>query len=150
MSENQEDKPTLDSEVEKELDSIVAEEQIIGQYGSGEGSQERLSLVKSWFPETDNWDGKTKINARQARSIAIARNMAKVFPELVIAEEFIQTVIEDYEILLTSVKDKNEETARDDQVRIMTSMFGGVPENDDVAQSALGQMIAANSEDNDD
>jgi len=149
MSESDGESPddfVIDPDLKEDLQSKLSEEQIIGMYGGGVKSEERIPIVEGWFPKDDEWAGKTILNRHQARSLALAKHLPKAFPEISPLEDFINTIIDDYEILLTSV----EGVSREQQMRVLQAMFGGGSEEQEEARTAILTALAGKQGEGDD
>ena len=116
----------IDPDLKEELDGALSEESIIGMGMAGGKSEEKMPLVKEWFPDENKWEGKTIITANQATQLALAKHLPKAFPEIMPLEGFINDVINDYEMLLTSV----EGVSREQQKETLISLFGGSSKTD--------------------
>ena len=133
---------SLDPRVVAEASTAMSEEDIVGLYSSEGGSEERLPLVESWFPKEEQWQGKTIVNSYQAKALAVAKHLPEAFNEIEELEGFINEVINDYEMLLTSV----EGTSREQQMNVLMSMFGKESSEESKARSAVLSAIAGKEE----
>lgn len=141
------DEWVMDDQVKEEVSNVLSEEEIIGMYHSGGEGEQRMPIVKSWFPDEDQIKGKTIVTKRQAKQLALARHIPKAFSEVSPLEGFIEGVINDYEMLLTSV----EGIGREQQTNVLRSLFGGGSEQvQEVTSTLLGMAsMRGNEEDND-
>lgn len=136
MSQN----PVIPDEVQEEIDESVTEENLIGGYLSESGdNEEKLGIVENWFPGKDEWHGKTNISPKQARAVAIAKHLPTIFHEIEEYDEFLELMIDDYMKLLTSV----EGVSRNEQMKVLQSLFSGVADEEQEAESFVRSMIAA-------
>lgn len=144
MSEK--DTPVIDPAVEKEIDSALADQDIIGGYMGGSG-EERIPIVESYLPNGDEWQGKTIITRQEAIDHALAKNMVEVFPELKPIEGFLINSINDLEMLLTSVEGKS----RNEYMEIIRGMFGaGKVENEESISAVHAALAGQMNKENDD
>lgn len=133
----------LDPKVKEELDDVMNEEQIMGMYAGGSNSEERVPLVEEFGPESDQWGGKTIFGPGQPRAVTLADNITEAFPVLLPSEELIDTVINDYEMRLTSL----EGTSREQLTRIFQSMFGKSTGEEGEHPNSLELMFSAGPDD---
>lgn len=151
MTENNESDErdgVIDPALVEELEETPAEDPFLVEYmtGSGGKSQESLKFIEKWFPDKDAWEGKTRIRAHQAHSLAAVRQITKVFDEVEHLEPFLEDMVNTYEQYLTSI----EGQSRQEHVEILRTLFGG-PETDKAeSQSALMSAFAANLEQDED
>lgn len=146
MSET-ENQPKLDPDLVDELDDVLSEEEIIGMYGGSGGKEERMPIVENWFPNADEWQGKTAIQPHQAHALALAKHLPEAFEEISGLEAFIHNIINDYEMLLTSVGGQS----REQQMNVLRALFGaGTAEESEMAQSFISTLAAGKMEDKDD
>jgi len=136
----------LDPRVVADASKSLSEEHLIGTYSTDGNNEERLPLVKSWFPQEDEWQGKTHINSFQAKALAVAKHLPDAFNELKPLAPFMENVINDYEMLLTSVEGKS----REQQMNVLMSMFGEQMGEESKARSALLSAIAGKETENGD
>ena len=130
----------LDPELVEELEETPAEDPFIAEYmtqGGGK-SEESLRFIEKWFPEANEWQGKTKIESHQAHSLAVMRNIGELWPELKPIMPFILGSIEDYEKYLTSIDGE----ARKEHVDILRTLFGGAEVDEAESRSQLMNMFA--------
>lgn len=145
MTNNQSQQKTIDPKVINELQSVLSEEEIVGMGMREKGSEEKIPLVEGWFPQKEEWSGKTNISLFQAHNIALAKTLSLAFPELKPLEKFIQESLTNYEMLLTSV----EGVSREQQMNVLMSMFGGGSKEQTESQTALMTALAGNLGDED-
>ena len=139
------DDPVIDPDLKEELEETPAEDPFLTEYMTGQGgkSEESLRFIEKWFPDEDEWEGKTNIEAHQAHSLAIVRNMEKFFDELEPIMPLINSTVEDYEMYLTSI----EGEARKEHVDILRTLFGGPQTDETESRSALMAAFANNMQD---
>lgn len=132
----------IDDDVVDLLKGIDSEAELMGQYVT-EGSSENQSIdfVAQWFPDEDEWQGKTQVTWEQAQAMAVLRHLPKAYPELEGMEDFLDGVIRDYEMYLTSV----EGESRDQQRRILESLFGEASERTEEFASSLTNAFGGGS-----
>lgn len=135
----------LDPRVEKEVDKALSDEDIVGSYMKGGGNEERIPVVRSWLPDSEQWQGKTIITKDEAIAHARAKNLAKAFPEIKPLEEFLESTINDLEMLLTSVEGRS----RDQQMEVIRGMFGAGKVDEEEARSRVMTAIAGSNLDKD-
>ena len=131
MSDENGSGQVLDPELIEEIDEYDSEAELLGAYTvGGEGAEDRqdIHVLQQWFPGPDEWQGKTNIHPEQAVALAALRHLPDVFPEFdePRVRRFIIGLVEDYEKYLTSIDGK----AREEQERILQSMFGGGVDQD--------------------
>lgn len=144
MSEdNNENGFTLDDEVKEELENVVSEDQLIGSYSSDGNGSEKVPVLQSWLPEGDDWQGKTVVNAKEARVLAMARNITTAFDEVEHMEPFINNLLTDLEQYLTSV----DGLSREQQKQVLTAMFGKTPEKQEAQSMMLGALAGKDNDD---
>lgn len=146
MTENTEnsDEPLIDPEVKEELEDIPGEDPALVEYAmQGGEDNEDISFAESWFPDTNNWKGKTNITVEQAKMMSIARNLDEHYSEMEELMPFINGVVDDYEQYLTSIAGES----REQQAGILRSLFGGSSEMEEVSKSAALQAFAQTQDD---
>lgn len=139
------DNDVIDPELQEALENVNDESQIIGQY-SGDGNSgdtEGIEFVGEWFPNEEQWQGKTAIAPEQARPLAMVRHLPEVFEELEDLEPFLEGAIRDYEQYLTSI----EGGSRQQQMQILKAMMGGATEEEEAAGRAVMSMFSAPTDD---
>lgn len=140
------EKPVLDPELVEELQNIPVEDNLLTEYGSP-GSQsddsQDISFAEKWFPDKDNWQGKTIIQPKQARALAAVRAMPEVWDELEDLEPFLDSMVTDYEQYLTSI----EGISRNQQSKILQAMFGGETEKEERRRDMIMSAFAGDTED---
>lgn len=142
---SQKNGPAIPDEVEKEIEESISEDSLIGGYLAGKGNEnEKLPIVESWFPEAEEWHGKTRVTPRQAQAVAIAKHLPIIFDEIDEYDKFIENMIDDYLKLLTSV----EGVSRDQQMQVLQSLFGGVSDEENEAKSFMKAAISAGESEN--
>lgn len=115
------DHALLDPELVDQLEDTPHEEQIIAGYvNDGSSDNAKVDLAKTFFPAKDEWKGKTVINHQQAKDLAVARNLADIFPDLQDIDPIMQSILDDYEQYLTSVEGKG----REELAQILRASFG--------------------------
>lgn len=145
MAEPNKDEFAIDPKVEKEADEALSDSEIIGGYMAGGETGERENLVEKWLPGEDEWQGKTIITKREAKAHALAKNLALAFPVVRPMEEFIESSINDLEMLLTSVEGKS----RKEGMEVLRAMFGaGLTENEEARNLAYTAIAGAHDGDN--
>lgn len=146
MSETQKEKQ-LDPDLKEELSDVLSEEEIVGMYGGAGGKEERMPIVENWFPNADEWQGKTAIQPHQAHALALAKHLPEAFEEISGLEGFIQNIINDYEMLLTSIGGQS----REQQKNVLRALFGaGTAQESEMAQSFISSLAAGKMEENND
>lgn len=111
----------LDDELVEQLQQTPHEESIIAGYERGKSDEsDKVNFAQEWFPDKDQWAGKTIINPSQAKALAVARNLAGIFPELQQSDATIQDILDKYEVYLTSI----EGNARNQHELILRAAFG--------------------------
>lgn len=133
---------TIDSDVKEELENVVSEEQIIGTYTSDAQNGQKEQVVSNWFPDSAEWQGKTVVNAREARVLSMARNLPKAFEEIEHMEPFIDELISDLEKYLTSV----DGISREQQKSVLMALFGE-SQTDDAARNMVLGALAGDTDD---
>lgn len=113
----------------------------------GEGKQDNeLEIVQDYLPEKEDYKGKTRVTKKQARQLALIRQMRFAFPELEEDTiEFLIELTEDYERYLTSV----EGQSRMEHTQILKSIFGANSEQMEQAQATLMSAISTKIADED-
>lgn len=134
---------TIHPDVDRETSEALSDEDIIGRYMGGSGDSERIPIVKSWLPGGDEWQGKTIITKREAVAHALAKNLSQAFPEIRPMEEFIESSVNDLEMLLTSVGGRG----REQQMEVLRAMFGAGKLDAEEAQSMAYTALAGQMED---
>lgn len=136
--------PLLDDSLIRELEDTAHEETVIGGYERGQRQEnDTVNFAEGWFPGGEQWKGKTIISPSQAKSLAVARQLSTIFPRLTDIQPFIDNVLNDYEIYLTSV----EGQARDQHEKILRAAFG----DQSLPEQGEGQSITIfESDDQDD
>lgn len=138
---------TVDPDVKEELDNVMGEDPMLTAYATpGGDGEEKTEFAKSWFPDSDEWGGKTDVTFRQARAMAMVQNFPKIFDELEELDGFLEGFIQDYQKLLTSVGG----VSREQQAGILRSLFGGPSEQEETARSAVMAALAGENNDSDD
>lgn len=135
----------IDPEIEQEVEEALGDEDIIGRYMGGSG-EERIPLVSDWMPDGDEWQGKTIITKQEAIAHALAKNLSYAFPEVRPMHDFIESSVNDLEMLLTSVQGR----AREQQMEVLRAMFGaGKADMEEASTMAMTALAGAQQEDND-
>lgn len=125
---------------------IPHEEPLLTDLNSrGSDGQEKIDFADKWFPEKENYDGKTIITPEQARAIVQLRHVSNFFDEFSDMQPMINSMIDDYEILLTSI----EGQSRNEQRSILEAIFGRASEAEEGAKNFMA-AFAPGDEDNDD
>lgn len=139
--------PPIDPKVDEFTSEALSDEHLLGAYGAeGNGDEDKLEMVRGWFPGADEWQGKTVINPRQAKMLAVAKHLPEAFPEIEEYDDFITNIIDDYEMLLTSVGGN----ARTQHMNVLMSLFGDVSgAEEEEARNALMTALAGHMEGND-
>lgn len=135
----------LDPRVREELENTTTEEQIIGMYSSEGGGEERIPLIESFGPDSEQWGGKSFFQPGQPRAITLADNLVEAFPVLYPQKELIDTVVTDYQMRLTSL----DGLSRDQLMKILMSMFGNSPGENGETPGSIELALSAGP-DNDD
>jgi len=143
MSENNKNGGfNLDPDVKEELEETKSEEDIIGMYQTEGGDSEKVPVLKSWLPDSDEWQAKTVVNEREARLMAVARNLTEAYDEIEHMEPFIEGLITDLEMYKTSV----DGMAREQQKSVLMAMFGRSSDAQE-SQSMVMSMLAGQQDD---
>lgn len=126
---NDQEEPVVDPAVVEELEDMNKEDPLITEYftGGADSDTERVDFVETWFPDADEWQGKTDISYVQARNMALVRIIPLVFDEVEELKPMLDQLVDNYEKYLTSV----DGVAREQQASILRSMFGGPGDMDD-------------------
>lgn len=127
MTDNNNNRLTIDPQLKESLSNINQEDPLLTEYGTpGKSNADRpqFEITEQWFPQPDDWQGKTRIHPRQAQALAAARILPKAFDDLEPIEEYLIDMINNYEMYLTSVDGKS----REEQTRVLEAMFGEDPE----------------------
>lgn len=137
----------LDPNLVSELEDIPAEDPFVTEYGARGGGEDskKIDFAQQWFPNEDEWQGKTNISPHQARDLALVRALPKAFPELEPSEKFLHTLVDNYEMYLTSIEGKS----REDHVSILRALVGAGTPSDESA-GWLASMFASRESDNED
>lgn len=139
-----EEDPVIPDELKDELESIPAEDPFVTEYMTqgGGNAGESLRFIEKWFPDEEDWQGKTKIQSHQASALAILRNLDEAFMDGEFNEvmPFLIGAIDDYEKYLTSI----EGESRKEHVDILRTLFGGPQTDETESRSALMSAFAAN------
>lgn len=147
MSEEAGDGHIIDPELKEELENLPAEDPFVTEYGTSLGSnsaqEESISFADKWFPEHDEWQGKTRITPQQARALAAVRALPLVWDELEDLKPFLDRFVTDYEMYLTSI----DGLARDQHADILRAMFGGEAEQEERRRDMLFGAIAGVGQD---
>lgn len=137
---------TLDPDVEDELDEIDAEDPMVVEYGThGQDGGEKIQFTEKWFPGSDEWAGKTSVSHRQARALALVKNLPLAFDELEGLSDFLDVVVEDYEKLLTSVEGRS----REQQTDVLRAVFGEASAESEERASAFMAALAGGTDEDD-
>ncbi len=141
------EKIPLDGETLQELKEVKTEDPILTEYGS-QGSDENpfTELAEKWFPNRDDWQGKTRISPPQAHALSLARAMTIVYPEIEELNPFLMSMIINYEQYQTSI----EGLSREQQVSVLKSMFGDATEVGEENRSMIMGMLNGNVGDDND
>lgn len=142
------DEMTLDPDLLESLENVKSEDPLITEYGTpGKGQDnEGIHFAKGWFPDSDQWQGKTNITEPQAKKLAAVRNLSKAFPQVAHMEDFLTSMVTDYEMYKTSV----EGESRKEQMRVLKSIFGGTSEAEETTQSLVSTILSDKVNENED
>jgi len=123
----------LDDELMQMLENAPKEDPFITEYATNEISGEiegrTMDMVENWFPEKEQIEGKTTITPDQARALALVKHMPDLFEELEDLDVLFEDIIQDYQLLLTSIGGES----RREQASILRSIFGG-PSSEEMAE----------------
>ncbi len=144
MSESKGNGFALDEDVKREIESAGGESDLMGAWVTDKQGGDKLPLVENWLPDSHEWQGKTHVNDREARLFAIARNLTHAYPEIRNMEPFISGLFRDLEMYLTS----RDGLSREQQMRVLMSMFGGRIDDDETRGMLMG-MLGAGGDDDD-
>ncbi len=133
----------LDDDVKSEIESAGGESDLMGAWVTDKQGGDKLPLVENWLPDNDEWQGKTVVNDREARLFAIARNLTRAYPEIQSMDPFISGLFRDLEMYLTS----RDGLSREQQMRVLMSMFGGSIDDDETRGMLMGMLGAGNDDD---
>lgn len=137
------EEPLIDPDVKEELEDIPGEDPMLVEYASrGKDDREEISFAGDWFPDSDDWMGKTNITPEQARPLALVRLMPDMFDELEDLRPLFEDFVNDYEKYLTSI----EGEAREQQAGILQSMFGNESGLEEATTSLAMQAFSKESE----
>lgn len=138
MSSQNDEYEIVDPELVEALERIPKEDPLITEYGTAGkgGQQEAIDFVSQWFPQKDNWQGKTKINENQAKALALFRHLPELFDEIEDLQGFIEGFTNNYEQYLTSVDGES----RIQHTEILKALFGKSTANDET-ESLLRKKI---------
>lgn len=147
MTEESEDGHVIDPDLREELEDLPAEDPFVTEYGtsmgSGSAKEESINFADKWFPDWDQWQGKTRITPRQARALAAVRALPLMWEELEDLEPFLDQFVRDYEMYLTSI----DGVAREQHADILRSMFGGEAEQEERRRDMIMGAIAGVAQD---
>lgn len=135
------DEKIIDPDLKEELENVKTEDPLLTEYtsgGGGDGHGESIGFAGQWFPDESEWQGKTNITEGQAKALAMARHLPDVFEELEPLRGFLNDTLDDYEMYRTSI----EGLAREQQMKILMSIFGGSPDQQSSAGDALASIFA--------
>lgn len=115
-------------------------ERTLVEYGdSNDDNDSRLEFVEKWFPAEDDWRGKTRISAEQARALTVMRNLPGIYGEEILGDDY-----EEIEELLNSLADNIEVyqtsmggESRREQKDILELAFGGHAEQQMAKENSM-------------
>lgn len=137
--------PLIDPDVQEELENIPGEDPFLTEYASGNGDEsDSINFISEWFPDSNEWQGKTEITPKQARALSLFRALPHAYDELSDMEPFIVNLLDNYEKYLTSIDGK----AREQQAGILKALVGGESEMTEDERSAMMSMFANPDKDN--
>lgn len=138
-----EDNGIIDPEVKEELESIPGENPLLTEYATNSGGEsDSIGFADKWFPKQEQWQGKTIITADQAYALSMLRSITEYFEELEDLKPFVEELIENYEVYLTSIDGEG----REQQEKILRAMFG---DSGEMNNDANGLQILSNPPDSD-
>jgi hypothetical protein len=109
------------SEVVDDQDQLMFAWKNMG--GQDGGGTESIDLIERWLPGEDEHHGRTDISLNQARPMALAERMERMFPNIIGdgAARAVIDSIDDYQQLLTSW----EGLSREQQTEVLKNMDTG-------------------------
>lgn len=127
---------SVDDDLVDELEETPLEDPFITEYGTdhtGEDGEDPIAFAGDWFPGADEWQAKTAITPHQAHALAVVRQLPDLYDELEELEPFLDNLVQDYEMYLTSVGG----ASREQHVSILRSIFGGDAEEMEETRNML-------------
>lgn len=147
MSDNEPNK--IDEAIQEAEDTDI--ERTLVEYGDDSEDDSRLEFVKKWFPSEDDWRGKTRISAEQARALTVMRHLPEIYGEEILGEDK-----EDIKNLLNSLADNIEVyqtsmggESRKEQKDILELAFGGQAEQQLAKENSMMDTFMQDIEDDD-
>lgn len=141
----------LDDGVKEATDDVSDEvSQLVGRFKQDKkDSGEELELYKSWMPDEEQYQGKTRIQWEQAHALAGMRQLAHVFEMLGIEidglEEFLIALVKDYEQYQTSVGG----VSREEQVRVLMAKAGVHADMEEAGRGLISRALAGENDGDD-
>jgi len=133
----------LDEDVKEEIEDANGEDSLLGSWTTDGDQSDKLPLVEGWIPDSDSWQGKTKVNQHEARLFALARNLPKAYPEIEEMDGFIDGLFTDLEMYLTSI----EGDSRQEQMRVLAAMFGSQIDEEDTRRAFMTAFAGQQDDD---
>lgn len=100
----------------------------------------RMDMADSYLPNEDEWEAKTILDTTDPQSVAMLRQLPKLYPEIDELDDMIDEFLEIYLKSKTSVDGQSRQEASE----ILMSMFGGG--GGDAKDTAL-QLVAPEQDD---
>lgn len=127
-SENERSSEAIDNAID-DVSGVAVEDPILTEYGSDRGDKEdnRLEFVREWFPTENDYRGKTRISAKQARALTVMRHLPDIYGEEILGEDkeaiakLINSLADNIEVYQTSIGGES----RSEQKDILELAFGG-------------------------
>lgn len=139
--------PLIDDHLYTEMQDTPHEDPFVTEYGSQSNDDPQdpaVGQVSKWLPPEDSWLGKTIIDYRQAKAIALAMNIGQIFPTVEGVEPKLKEVIKTYLEVSTSING----ISREQQVEVLASQFN--KSRGDSEQSATMEFVTGGNDDDDD
>lgn len=134
------DKSTDDA-IEKsmeEIENVRIEDPVLVEYGARGNDDDRLSFTREWFPDSDEWKGKTNISPTQARALTVMRQLPTMLDDVLPDDDgeldrLLNALADDIEIYQTSIGG----LSRRQQKEILELAFGGQEEKRTSRESSI-------------
>lgn len=119
------------------LDDIPEESIVTGSADTGDDEQnDELEFVRDWFPNPDDYRGKTNISAKQARYLTVMRHLPDIFPDMMGSDDMkalLNDLADNVERYQTSINGKS----REQQQEILKLVGGGQQQDMDQKQNQM-------------
>lgn len=138
--ENENERDAIGETIE-EVDDILVEDPTLVEFGSDKGNQEdsRLEFVREWFPEENDWRGKTRISPTQARALTVMRHLPNIYGEELLGKKeeelakLLNSLADNIEVYQTSIGGQS----RAEQKDILELAFGGHSEKRESQETSM-------------